>query len=247
MSYDSKFACGKKDCKGSLIPYKTIDSKKENIIKAFAKCPECKKAYEILLPKIDAANWKSFFQALFVKCTECGYPSLKTVKRIGDAKTGYKIKLSCLECGKDNERYVDGSLFDLVEDCLPSAGRTLVLCPTCADHIADEREQHCPKCGRELYCEKCHAVLTNAKFCPSCGDPVKQGDASKSLSVVSKANMISCPTCGSSMQPRARFCNECGQEVICGKCGNKVPPGAVFCNSCGEAIKAGRPQGVRRR
>ncbi len=248
MSYDSLFACGKKGgCKGSLVPYKIIDNKKENTVKMFGKCPECKKAYEISLPKNDAASWKTFFQAQFVKCTECGYPSLKTIKRIGDSETDYRIKLLCLECNNFNERYVAGSLFDLVETCLPSAERTLVLCPTCGDHIADEREQHCPKCGRELYCTNCHAALTGAKFCPSCGEPVALGDASKHFSVVSKSNMTTCPTCGSSMLPTARFCNECGQEVICGKCGNRVPPGAVFCNSCGDAIKAGRAQATKRR
>ncbi|MEX2684528.1 MAG: zinc ribbon domain-containing protein [Candidatus Sigynarchaeota archaeon] len=242
----SEFACSKMDCKGSLIPYKVIDNKKENKVKAFARCPECKKAYEISLPKNDAASWKSLFQAQLVKCTECGYPSLKTVKRIGDVNTGYKIKLACLECGKENERYIDGSLFDLVEDCLPSAARTMVLCPTCGDHIADERNQHCQRCGRELYCSKCRTPLTNAKYCPSCGDPVKTGDYNKNLAVVAKASTTKCPTCGAIMQQNARFCNTCGQEVICGKCGNRVPPGAVFCNACGDAIRSGRAQGKNR-
>ncbi|NMC06267.1 MAG: zinc ribbon domain-containing protein [Candidatus Lokiarchaeota archaeon] len=239
--YSESFACGKKGCKGTLVAYKIIDNKKESSIKVLGKCPECKKAYEISLSRNDVASWKPFLQAQFVKCMECGYPSLKTIKRIGDATTGFKIKLDCLECNKDNERYVDGSALDLVESALPSASRTLILCPTCGDHVANEHEQHCPKCGRELYCTNCHATLTtNAKFCPSCGDPVKLGDFSKRAAVTTKTSVATCPTCGASMAPTARFCNECGQEVLCNKCGNRVPPGAVFCNSCGDPVKAGK-------
>jgi predicted RNA-binding Zn-ribbon protein involved in translation (DUF1610 family) len=247
MSYDNKFACGKKGCKGTLIPITVRDNIKDNKVKAFGKCPECKKLYEILLPKADAATWKPFFQAQFVRCTECGHPSLKMVKRVGDSTSDIKIKLDCMECNKDNERSIDGSLFDLVENELPSAARTLILCPTCGDHVADEHASTCPKCGRDFYCSKCKNVLIGqAKFCQKCGDPVNLGDFSKKLSVVTKANTATCPTCGASMLASARFCNECGQETVCSKCGNKLPPNAVFCNSCGDAVKAGRKPGSKR-
>lgn len=49
----------------------------------------------------------------------------------------------------------------------------------------------CPKCGSPL--------ATNAKFCPECGEKLK--DDTK------------CAKCGAKLQPGAKFCAECGEKT----------------------------------
>ncbi|MEN6572388.1 MAG: zinc ribbon domain-containing protein [Anaerolineaceae bacterium] len=49
-------------------------------------------------------------------------------------------------------------------------------------------------------CPKCETPLgTNAKFCPNCGEPLKQ-----------KSH---CSQCGAKLQPNAKFCAECGAKI----------------------------------
>ena len=44
-----------------------------------------------------------------------------------------------------------------------------------------------------------------------------------------------CSSCGSALEPGARFCAHCGaaQALVCGKCGTELPADARFCPSCG--------------
>jgi hypothetical protein len=49
-------------------------------------------------------------------------------------------------------------------------------------------------------CPKCETPLgTNAKFCPNCGEPLKQ-----------KSH---CSQCGAKLQPNSKFCAECGAKI----------------------------------
>jgi membrane protease subunit (stomatin/prohibitin family) len=51
------------------------------------------------------------------------------------------------------------------------------------------------------FCSKCGAALpAGARFCPGCGQPVAQPQAS-------------CPNCGAQLTPGARFCSQCGHSV----------------------------------
>ena len=56
-----------------------------------------------------------------------------------------------------------------------------------------------------------------------------------------KPEGVACPKCGATIT--GKFCNECGeprpeepQEKVCPKCGEKVDPNAKFCMSCGEQL-----------
>lgn len=54
--------------------------------------------------------------------------------------------------------------------------------------------------GITATCPKCEAPLsTNAKFCPSCGAPLKVSDK--------------CPKCNAKLLPNAKFCAECGEKI----------------------------------
>ena len=55
--------------------------------------------------------------------------------------------------------------------------------------------------------------------------------------------MVSCKNCGCELPEGAKFCRECGSEVIveeytgetmfCPNCGSKIPKGIKFCPECG--------------
>ena len=49
---------------------------------------------------------------------------------------------------------------------------------------------------------------------------------------------MKCPKCGSDNIDKAKFCNECGQnlELKCPRCGVTNPPGSNFCNDCGHDL-----------
>ena len=93
-----------------------------------------------------------------------------------------------------------------------------------------EREDHmrCASCGNEL--------TENAKFCISCGAPVRIQPAR------------ACPVCGSELPSGTKYCIYCGtkisgedktvqlqpaQERFCSSCGEKIYPGQKFCRICG--------------
>ena len=49
---------------------------------------------------------------------------------------------------------------------------------------------------------------------------------------------VTCPSCGTSNEAGAKFCNECGKPMsgLCPTCGTANPPSAKFCNQCGTSI-----------
>ena len=49
-----------------------------------------------------------------------------------------------------------------------------------------------------------------------------------------------CSNCGTANQPGAKFCLECGAELLegCANCGAQLPPGAKFCSACGTRVEA---------
>lgn len=55
-----------------------------------------------------------------------------------------------------------------------------------------------------------------------------------------------CTTCGSELQPDARFCASCGTAVAtataatCASCGADLAPGTRFCAACGTPVETGR-------
>jgi class 3 adenylate cyclase/tetratricopeptide (TPR) repeat protein len=51
---------------------------------------------------------------------------------------------------------------------------------------------------------------------------------------------MSCPQCGASNAPDARFCSHCGAtlHLPCPACGRQNAPGSRFCNQCGGALTA---------
>ena len=56
------------------------------------------------------------------------------------------------------------------------------------------------------------------------------------------AATVTCASCGASMPAGAKFCNQCGKEmlppgtVVCPKCGAKLAAGSKFCNECGAKL-----------
>ena len=52
--------------------------------------------------------------------------------------------------------------------------------------------------------------------------------------------MATCPSCGSTTAPDARFCASCGTplERRCASCRTILPEGARFCPSCGTPTTA---------
>lgn len=62
---------------------------------------------------------------------------------------------------------------------------------------------------------------------------------------------ITCPSCGSPLNPGKKFCGNCGALVssqvkkelssqrtpYCTKCGNTITPGKKFCGNCGEKLE----------
>ncbi len=55
----------------------------------------------------------------------------------------------------------------------------------------------------------------------------------------------SCPECQNPVQTDAKFCHQCGHQIIifrqCAKCGKNLTPGAKFCSRCGQSAEE-KPQ-----
>jgi len=73
--------------------------------------------------------------------------------------------------------------------------------------------------------------------CPSCG--VANKPDAKFCSECGKEMIVTraCPKCQAKIKPDAKFCPECGaslQDVKCAKCGAAMQAGAKFCPECGE-------------
>lgn len=49
---------------------------------------------------------------------------------------------------------------------------------------------------------------------------------------------ISCPSCGTKLPGKAKFCFECGAKILrnCPDCGAQLQPGAKFCFECGKKL-----------
>jgi len=60
------------------------------------------------------------------------------------------------------------------------------------------------------------------------------------------SGQVTCPNCGHSLRPEARFCGQCGQAVAtqavqpqpaaCPRCGRPLRPGVRFCGGCGQKL-----------
>ena len=50
--------------------------------------------------------------------------------------------------------------------------------------------------------------------------------------------VMSCPACGATVGPEARFCAQCGTSLtgMCPQCGAATPPKASFCADCGRPL-----------
>lgn len=86
-------------------------------------------------------------------------------------------------------------------------------------NILNENEEN-------LTCKNCNATLPkNAKFCISCGEKVLFED------------MMICPKCKKETK-KGNFCLYCGGKLInnCTKCGSTLQPNAKFCIECGQKV-----------
>ncbi len=75
--------------------------------------------------------------------------------------------------------------------------------------------------------------------CPSCNTANPRG--AKFCSNCGKEMVLGakCPKCNATVQAGAKFCPECGQnlqEMKCVKCNAALQPGAKFCPECGEKV-----------
>ena len=235
------FSCGKKKCDGTLVPIQIREDKKDNDVIVAGKCPECHKTFKfsLNLDKKEVDQWRSILKEQAFKCSQCGSDKLETKKTKGNKKKDFKIKVKCKDCGDKDNRFIDGDLFFLVEDEVPPAELVMITCPNCLEELDDD-DKNCPKCGKEIYCDKCGALLrAAAEFCVKCGDPVSEGDYTKVPITVSEELIGVCHNCGGQLTDEHRYCTICGQEVKCDKCGEYIQAGAIFCNACGDKVKLG--------
>jgi len=62
-------------------------------------------------------------------------------------------------------------------------------------------------------------------------------DLTKDQSI--KKGVLYCPNCGAKLPESAKFCMNCGTQILnnkCSKCGNDLPSDAKFCLNCGEKV-----------
>lgn len=59
--------------------------------------------------------------------------------------------------------------------------------------------------------------------------------------------MKTCQKCGFNNEENAKFCRNCGQEIVdssrnqsCKKCGKPIIPGTRFCKYCGSMVEVGK-------
>ncbi len=118
----------------------------------------------------------------------------------------------------------------------------------------------CTKCGQWVcpdvcwneergLCEACapklaeHAAAIQAQVAvEQVWEKARKTDQTAGLDV-DKPQQAACVSCGTSLQPNAKFCVGCGKPVgaaakkFCGECGGELPGNAKFCAGCG--AKAG--------
>jgi len=58
---------------------------------------------------------------------------------------------------------------------------------------------------------------------------------------------MKCPKCSADNPDKAKFCNQCGDEltIICSKCNSTSPPESRFCNECGHDLHLPPEQPVK--
>ncbi|GEM_PF-1653235 len=68
----------------------------------------------------------------------------------------------------------------------------------------------------------------------------KGSAASKTTAPKSKADTMTCASCGEANPKGSKFCLDCGRpfKAQCGACSETLPPKAKFCNACGEQVDA---------
>ncbi len=176
----NEFACGNDKCDGFLIPVRITKVPKEENARVEGTCPSCKKSYSFTLPLGDTAEvdaWSAVVKKLYPLCTSCGEEALKLVKVEGRFSKDRDITVECVACQKREERYMDAAIYPMFEKSLPPKERLSIQCGNCGYFLHEEH--HCPKCGQEIFCDKCYAYIPpKATTCARCGDPVKQGDPS---------------------------------------------------------------------
>ncbi len=64
-----------------------------------------------------------------------------------------------------------------------------------------------------MFCNQCGKENNNdAKFCSSCGFPIKKADSSPNATPIIE-NQILCPNCGTRIDPEDKFCGKCGFKL----------------------------------
>ena len=94
-----------------------------------------------------------------------------------------------------------------------------------AESLKGNASMQNPSGNSTVECPHCHSqVLSNHKFCNSCGKP---------LAILKNK----CNKCGAEVDNNAKFCPECGQlqnsEKFCSNCKAKMSSSAKFCPECG--------------
>ena len=89
-----------------------------------------------------------------------------------------------------------------------------------AENLTAEQVTKCPNCNA--------SIKGNAKFCPECGNALRQTFSEDS---------IKCRNCGAKISSNIKFCPECGVRIniFCKKCGTELNGTEKFCPECGTA------------
>jgi len=123
----------------------------------------------------------------------------------------------------------------------------------------------CPQCGTDnrpeaRFCKQCAFALPQCAFAlPQCAFALPQcarvEDIRPALpqhqSALPSAAALTCPHCGATLRPGARFCKQCGKPVTatdaaathstCPHCGAPTRPGARFCRTCSRPLSTAPP------
>lgn len=106
----------------------------------------------------------------------------------------------------------------------------------CPDVCWNEERGLCEACAPRL---QEHAASIQAQVAvEQVWEKARKSDQTQGLDVEAK-QQAACTKCGTSLQPKAKFCTSCGTPVaagakkFCGECGAEVPANAKFCGGCG--------------
>ena len=92
--------------------------------------------------------------------------------------------------------------------------------------------------SRNDYMAQAAAVITRIDALAPQKPKKKKSAKSKRTAPESKAETITCASCGEANPKSSKFCLDCGSpvEARCGACGETLPTAAKFCNACGEKV-----------